>query len=80
MGLIERQSGEFDGSGPEQAIPVESVADEYRWVLLHLPGFGLQAQSVVQMDGTSYDRMDLRDGQGQERQVYFRIDRPFPPA
>lgn len=73
MGLIERQSGEFDGSGPESAIVVDDLAGEYRWVLTRCPGFQVTAQSRKKLGGKHYDVLTLRGDRGEERTVYFDV-------
>jgi hypothetical protein len=75
MGLIERQSGEFDGSGPEAAIPVDDVAGEYRWVLTRCPGFQVVHQALTKVGGKHYDVLTLRDEGGRERKVYFDVSK-----
>jgi hypothetical protein len=65
-----------DGSSPERALLVHSVAEEYQWMFAHLPGFMPKLQALHQIDGRPFDVLTWRNEEGEERTVYFDIS-PF---
>lgn len=64
---------ERDGSSPQAAIPVDSVAAEYAWLREHLPGFRLATQALIEFEGRPLDALTLRTEAGEERQIFFEI-------
>jgi hypothetical protein len=62
-----------DGSSPERAIRVRSIAEEYRWIQDNLPTHRLACQGLLQHAGRMYDLLTLRSEMGDEREVYFDI-------
>jgi hypothetical protein len=82
MGLLDflfggRDDGR-DGSSPEKAIVVGSIAEEYAWMQRHCPGFHPGMQALSEIDGKPYDVLTWRNDRGEERTVYFDISRFFP--
>jgi len=65
------------GATSATAIKVGSVMEEYQWVARHLPNYKLVEQSMTRIDGTPYDLLNLRNGQGDERSCYFDISSFF---
>jgi hypothetical protein len=68
---------ERDGSSPEKAIIVNSIQEEYDWMLRHCKGFQPGNQALQDIDGKPYDVLTWRNSQGEERTVYFDISRFF---
>ena len=66
-------SSGVDGSSVENAIVVGSVGEEYGWIKTNCPGFQPQMQALKSINGKSYDVFTLRNGNGEERTVYFDI-------
>jgi hypothetical protein len=66
-----------EGSSPQTAIAVASIAAEYQWVKANCPGFRPGGQSLIQVNGKPYDRLTLKDADGRERTVYFDISSFF---
>jgi hypothetical protein len=66
-----------DGSSPEKAIIVDSIAEEYTWVRENCPGFAPSMQALVHHNGKPFDVLTLRAATGAERQVYFDISSFF---
>lgn len=65
-----------NGTGPDDAYVVSSVAQEYE--VLRLLGLESQGQSLRVIDGHPYDVIDAIDLQTQEtREVWFDISRFF---
>ncbi len=81
MGLFDflfgRRGGGGDGSSPEKAVVVGSVAEEYRWMQRHHPGFQPGMQALSHIDGKPYDVLTWRNERGEERTVYFDISQFF---
>ena len=81
MGLLDwlfhRGGGGRDGSTPEKAIPVGSVADEYQWMRRHCPGFAPVRQVLQQVNGRSFDVLTWQNEGGEARTVYFDISKFF---
>jgi hypothetical protein len=66
-----------DGSSPEKAIIVQSVAEEYQWIQANCPGFLPGMQALKNIEGKPYDVLSLRSSSGEERTVYFDISSFF---
>jgi hypothetical protein len=65
-----------DGKSPETAFKVISVDEEY--FMLNMNGYKTIKQSLVQKDGSRYDRMDVEDKKtGEKNTLYFNVDLPF---
>jgi hypothetical protein len=62
-----------DGSSPQAAIAIDSVAGEYGWLQKHLPGFFLTRQALTQFDGRMFDVLTIRNDAGIERQIFFDV-------
>jgi hypothetical protein len=71
--LFRRRSGDQDGSSPENAIVVGSVAEEYAWMQRHCAGFRPGMQSLQEIGGKPYDVLTWHNAKGEERTVYFDI-------
>jgi len=70
-----------DGSSPENAVVVGSVAEEYAWLQRHFPGWDAPLPVFEEIDGRDYDVFCLRslDDPQDELRIYFRISGMFPP-
>jgi hypothetical protein len=81
MALHDGDSGEVvpdrDGSSPQAAIQVGSVAKEYDWLRRHLPGFRLVVQGLIEFEGKPLDVLTVRAESGDERRVFFDISSFF---
>jgi hypothetical protein len=77
MGLLSWLFGNRggDGSSASEAVVVNSIQEEYAWMLRHCPGFTPQMQSLQEIDGQPYDVHTLRNARGEVRTVYFDISR-----
>jgi len=65
-----------NGTGPDDAYVVESVAQEYE--VLRLLGLQSQSQSLHVIDGRPFDVLTATDPETKEaRQVWFDISRFF---
>jgi hypothetical protein len=77
MGLLSflfgRRRSDRDGSSPEKAVAVGSIAEEYAWMQRHCPGFLPEMQSLQEIDGKPYDVLTWRNAKGETRTVYFDI-------
>jgi len=75
MGFFDRFFGSTggDGSSAEEAVIVQSVAEEYDWVRRNCPGFSLDQQALVEIEGKPYDVLELRNEAGEERTIYFDV-------
>jgi hypothetical protein len=67
------RTGGADGSSPEKAIVVQSVGEEYQWVLRNCPGFQPAMQTLQHINGKPHDVLRLQNQSGEERTVYFDI-------
>ena len=74
--LFGSSNGGNDGSTPEKAIIVQSIAEEYHWIHKHCAGYTMQMQALQHIDGKPYDVLTLQSASGAERTVYFDIS-PF---
>jgi hypothetical protein len=68
---------ERDGSCPASAVVVDSVREEYQWMLKHFPGYMLSSQKLVEPEGKPFDVMTWHNGEGMEVAVYFDISSFF---
>ncbi len=66
-----------DGSSPQTAIRVDSVAAEYDWLRKHLPDYHTAVQALGEFEGRPLDIHMLRTEAGDERQVFFDISSFF---
>jgi hypothetical protein len=62
-----------DGSTPEKAIVVGSVAEEYAWMRSNCRGWQPDVQFVEEIDGKDYDVHRLSNSRGESRTLYFDI-------
>lgn len=62
-----------DGRSPESAYTVISVDEEYS--LMRILGLEAKQQTLMNTNGHSYDRIDVRDENGKEFSIYFLVDR-----
>jgi hypothetical protein len=79
MGIFDKFSSHRrrDGSSPEKAIAVGSGPEEYKWVARHCPGFEVELQALIHVDGSPYDVLTLSNKKGQKQTVYFDISKFF---
>ncbi len=66
-------SSDSNGSGPQTAIPVRSVGEEYDWVVTNLPDARLVDQALTFFDGKPFDVLTVAVGSSGERRVFFDI-------
>lgn len=64
-----------DGSTPDKAIIVDSIAAEYQWVRDNCAGYAHVMQALQQIDGKPYDVLTMRAANGEARTIYFDISR-----
>ena len=69
--------GHHDGSSPESAILVASVAEQYAFLKRHYPRFKLEEQTLQRIDGKPYDVLVIFDDSGQKKSIYFDISQFF---
>ena len=68
-----------DGSSFEKAIVIKAsnemdgIAQEYKWIEKHYPGYKKGSQSLVNHNGRAYDVLQFTDAQGVGHEVYFDI-------
>lgn len=65
------------GTTYSTAIAVESVADEYKWLRKHYPGYTFLQQTLLEKDGKWYDRLDIKTANGDDRSIFFDISSFF---
>ena len=76
-------SSSNDGSSYEKAIFIDKsnesdgVAEEYKWLREHYPGYTLIEQSLQHKDQKSYDVMHIKTKEGDEKHIYFDITKFF---
>jgi hypothetical protein len=75
LGLLGAIRGGGNGSSPATAFSVIAVREEYSYMRLN--GLKPTRQSLVNRDGHAYDAMDVTDRNGENRTIYFNVDRPF---
>ena len=64
-------------AGAKNAIPVDSVREEYEWVEQNLPGYHPASQALQKIDGKPYDVLTVKNDAGEERTLYFDISSFF---
>ncbi len=64
-----------DGKGPESAYIVISTSEEY--TLTEYLGLKVSGQVLSEHDGHYFDILTVITPSGEEKQVYFNIDKPF---
>src|SRR5262249_26055283 len=75
-GLMDSIVATGDGKSPKTAFIVIAVDEEY--AVLAALRWRLVTQSLVDEDGHSYDRMDVKSATSEETAVlFFQIDRPM---
>ena len=68
-----------NGSSYEKAIVIKApnekagVAEEYRWIEKHFPGYKLVRQSLNFRNNRAYDILEFIDAKGLNHKVYFDI-------
>ena len=62
-----------DGKTPQTAFVVISIDEEYK--ALSALGLVRDRQSLITVDGRSFDRMDVKTRDGQPVTLYFNVDR-----
>jgi hypothetical protein len=81
MGLLDflfgRRGEGPDGSSPEKAIVVGSIAEEYEWMRRQFPGFRPVMQALTHHGGKPYDVLTWQNDKGETRKVYFDISAFF---
>ncbi|HJX85521.1 MAG TPA: DUF4919 domain-containing protein [Candidatus Angelobacter sp.] len=76
MGLFKSITGSGDGKSPKTAYVVINTHEEY--VLFRFMGLMPSQQSLLQVDGHSYDRMETKDRKtGEIVTLYFNVDIPM---
>ena len=72
-----------DGSSYEKAIIIEKknekdgVAEEYKWLREHYPGYTMGSQSLNYKDKKPYDILHITTKDGEKKDVYFDISKFF---
>ena len=66
-----------DGSSPEKAVVVDSIAEEYMWITCYCSDFTMEQQALHHIDDKPYDVLTLGNGTGEKRTVYFDISSFF---
>jgi hypothetical protein len=72
-----------DGSSTEKAVIIMApnekagVGAEYVWIENKYPNWKLKMQSLMNVGGKFYDRMDIQSPQGQSLSLYFDISAFF---
>lgn len=75
-GLINSILSSGDGKSPETAYLVINVKEEY--AILNFLGFKLKRQSLRELNGHSYDEMEvINEETGETSVLYFNVDIPF---
>jgi tetratricopeptide (TPR) repeat protein len=75
QGFITSLLATGDGTSPESAYIVISTSDEY--TLMEYLGFRVSGQLLTEQKGHYFDVLTGIAPSGQEKQVYFNIDKPF---
>jgi hypothetical protein len=80
MGLFDflfgRRGKDRDGSTPEKAVTVSSIAEEYQWMLQNHPDFRPGMQTLSEIAGKPFDVLTWHNDAGKKLTVYFDIS-PF---
>jgi hypothetical protein len=74
QGLLASIARSGDGQSPQSAYVVISVDEEYAF--LSTGGYRVRNQSMVQYGQHVCDAIDVVDGGGAQKTVYFNVDRP----
>lgn len=74
-GFIASMLATGDGEGPESAYIVISTTEEY--TLMEYLGFKVSGQFLSEHNGHYFDILSGITPSGEEKQVYFNIDKPF---
>ena len=84
QGLLASIAHSGNGLSPQSAYVVITVDEEYAF--LSTAGYRMKSQSLVQYGTHECDAIDVVDGSGAQKTVYFNVDRPwawlaqkFPP-
>lgn len=64
--IVINESNETDG-----------VAAEYDWLRANYPGYSLIKQSLINVEGKPYDKMDIKTADGVKKTIYFDISNFF---
>lgn len=67
------KSSKNDGLSFETAIKVKDVKEEYIYVRNHCENCQMLGQSLMQHEGKAYDRLKLKNANGEEISFYFDI-------
>lgn len=68
-----------NGNSINQAVIIKApneltgVRAEYEWIREHYPGWELEQQETISIQGRTYDMMDFRTPGGIDRTLYFDI-------
>ena len=68
-----------DGSSYASAIVINSnsemdgIAQEYRWLEKHYPGYQRGSQSLLFNEGRYFDLLEFTDADGKSHSIYFDI-------
>lgn len=68
-------TGGRDGSSFQKAVIVGSVRAEYKYIDRTFAGSNILSQVVKENDGRPYDVVTIKQGNGQEKNVYFDISK-----
>jgi uncharacterized protein YxeA len=68
-------TGGRDGSSFQKAVIVGSVRAEYKYIDRTFAGSNILSQVLRENDGKPYDIVSIKQGNGQERNVYFDISK-----
>lgn len=63
----------LDGSSPEKAIKVKSIAEEYEYISKHCVGCRVVMQSLINKKGRYYDAIEVISADGKKSTFYFDI-------
>lgn len=74
-GLVGSILDSGDGTSPATACVVIEIREEY--FILEVLGCRLKTQALTRHEGQMIDRMDVVDKEGQDRTLYFNINRAF---
>lgn len=75
QGLITSIIATGDGKSPESAYIVISASDEY--TIIQYFGYSLSRQVLQDHDGHYFDVLTTVNQAGEEKDIYFNIDKPF---
>lgn len=63
----------LDGSDYERAIPVSSVAEEYKWIITNYPGATTLDQSFDDHQNGPMDVIEIEVPDGSKKKIHFNI-------